>query len=60
MPTGTFADTPAIHRLADHSLFGHPLYQRPALHGRLHWASTETATSTQDTSRAPSPPPSER
>ena len=25
-------------------LFGHALYQRPALDGRLHWASTETAT----------------
>ncbi|MES5818437.1 NAD(P)/FAD-dependent oxidoreductase [Streptomyces sp. RG80] len=35
---------PDAHRLADHSLFGHPLYQRPALDGRLHWASTETAT----------------
>ncbi|MFD7403754.1 flavin monoamine oxidase family protein [Streptomyces sp. NPDC059866] len=34
---------PAVHRLADYSLFGHPLYQRPALGGRLHWASTETA-----------------
>ncbi|MEU5591504.1 FAD-dependent oxidoreductase [Streptomyces sp. NPDC020298] len=34
---------PAVHHLADHSLFGHPLYQRPALDGRLHWASTETA-----------------
>jgi monoamine oxidase len=34
---------PAVHRLADYSLFGHPLYQRPALDGRLHWASTETA-----------------
>ena len=33
----------AVHRLADYSLFGHPLYQRPALGGRLHWASTETA-----------------
>ncbi|MFD8533974.1 FAD-dependent oxidoreductase [Streptosporangium canum] len=27
------------------ALFGHPLYQRPALAGRLHWASAETATS---------------
>ncbi|GAA3814400.1 flavin monoamine oxidase family protein [Streptomyces phyllanthi] len=35
---------PAMHHLADHSLFGHHLYQRPALDGRLHWASTETAT----------------
>ncbi|MFE0257777.1 flavin monoamine oxidase family protein [Streptomyces sp. NPDC059010] len=34
---------PTVHRLADHSLFGHPLYQQPALDGRLHWASTETA-----------------
>ncbi|MFF4522959.1 flavin monoamine oxidase family protein [Streptomyces bluensis] len=34
---------PAVHRLADYSLFGHPLCQRPVLGGRLHWASTETA-----------------
>ncbi|MDN0198586.1 FAD-dependent oxidoreductase [Streptomyces sp. S.PNR 29] len=34
---------PAVHHLADYSLFGHPVYQRPALGGRLHWASTETA-----------------
>lgn len=27
----------------DHGLFGHPLYARPAMDGRLHWASTETA-----------------
>lgn len=33
-----------VQHLADHSLFGHRLYQRPALDGRLHWASTETAT----------------
>ncbi|MGW0819085.1 flavin monoamine oxidase family protein [Streptomyces viridiviolaceus] len=33
-----------VQHLADYSLFGHRLYQRPALHGRLHWASTETAT----------------
>ncbi|MFC4114007.1 hypothetical protein [Nonomuraea zeae] len=30
--------------LTDHGLFGHPLYQRPALAGQLHWASTEAAT----------------
>jgi monoamine oxidase len=29
---------------ADYSLYGHHLYQRPALNGRLHWSSTETAT----------------
>ncbi|MFG2949627.1 flavin monoamine oxidase family protein [Streptomyces adustus] len=34
----------AVQRLTDHSLFGHPLYRRLALDGRLHWASTETAT----------------
>lgn len=33
-----------VQHLSDYSLFGHPLYQRPALDGRLHWASTETAT----------------
>ncbi|MCZ9351168.1 FAD-dependent oxidoreductase [Streptomyces mutabilis] len=33
-----------VQRLADYSLFGHRLYQRPALDGRLHWATTETAT----------------
>lgn len=27
----------------DHSLFGHPVFQEPALDGRLHWASTETS-----------------
>ncbi|MFJ8856318.1 flavin monoamine oxidase family protein [Streptomyces sp. NPDC102437] len=33
-----------VQHLADYSLFGHRLYRRPALDGRLHWASTETAT----------------
>lgn len=33
-----------VRHLADYSLLGHRLYQRPALDGRLHWASTETAT----------------
>ncbi|MGW9372961.1 flavin monoamine oxidase family protein [Streptomyces xanthophaeus] len=32
-----------VAQLTDYSLFGHHLYQRPALDGRLHWASTETA-----------------
>ncbi|MFI7153449.1 universal stress protein [Nonomuraea sp. NPDC050022] len=35
---------PAVHRLTDYSLFGHTRYQQPTLNGRLHWASTETAT----------------
>lgn len=34
---------PEAHRLHDYQLFGHPVYRRPALDGRLHWASTETA-----------------
>ncbi|MEV6591191.1 flavin monoamine oxidase family protein [Streptomyces acidicola] len=34
---------PGVERLNDHSLFGHALYRQPALGGRLHWASTETA-----------------
>ncbi|MFD8542073.1 FAD-dependent oxidoreductase [Streptomyces rubrogriseus] len=33
-----------VQHLTDYSLFGHPLYRRPALNGSLHWASTETAT----------------
>lgn len=33
-----------VQHLTDYSLFGHPRYQRPVLDGRLHWASTETAT----------------
>jgi monoamine oxidase len=33
-----------VQQLADYWLLGHPLYQRPTLDGRLHWASTETAT----------------
>ncbi|MBT1095459.1 FAD-dependent oxidoreductase [Streptomyces sp. Tu102] len=32
-----------VAQLGDYSLFGHRLYQRPTLDGRLHWASTETA-----------------
>jgi len=27
----------------EYGLFGHPLYRQPALAGRLHWSSTETA-----------------
>ncbi|MFI6093121.1 flavin monoamine oxidase family protein [Streptomyces sp. NPDC051218] len=33
----------AVQRLVDYTLFGHPLYRQPAIEGRLHWASTETA-----------------
>jgi monoamine oxidase len=27
----------------NYAMFGHPIYSRPALGGRLHWCSTETA-----------------
>ncbi|MEM8932916.1 MAG: FAD-dependent oxidoreductase [Acidobacteriota bacterium] len=35
---------PGVERLAAYQLFGHAAYARPALDGRLHWASTETVT----------------
>ena len=35
----------AVAASRDFTLFGHPVYQHPALHGRLHWASTETSRS---------------
>ncbi len=35
---------PHVASLTDYGTFGHPLYAEPALDGRLHWASTETAT----------------
>lgn len=28
---------------SNYSLFGHPIYREPAMGGRLHWSSTETA-----------------
>ena len=41
------AETTAVHPgargLADYTTYGHDHYQVPALDGRLHWASTETA-----------------
>ncbi|MFD8305029.1 hypothetical protein ACFV29_22200 [Streptomyces sp. NPDC059690] len=41
---GRWTAPATVQHLTDHSLFGHPLYRRPATEGRLHWASTETAT----------------
>ena len=35
---------PGVEALGALGLFGHPGYREPALGGRLHWASTETAT----------------
>lgn len=34
---------PGVEALGAFGLFGHPAYAEPALGGRLHWASTETA-----------------
>jgi monoamine oxidase len=36
---------PGVEGLLRYELFGHDSYQMPALNGRLHWASTETAPS---------------
>ena len=33
-----------VQELTSYQLFGHPLFAAPAMDGRLHWASTETAT----------------
>lgn len=33
-----------VDELHDYNTYGHPLFQQAALDGRLHWASTETAT----------------
>ncbi len=35
---------PGVEQLASYQTFGHPMYGDPALDGRLHWCSTETAT----------------
>ncbi|KAB8194849.1 NAD(P)-binding protein [Nonomuraea phyllanthi] len=42
--TERWTTPPGAQHLTNYDLFGHSLYQRPALAGRLHWASTETAT----------------
>lgn len=34
---------PEVERLSAYQCFGHQLYRQPAMDGRLHWASTETA-----------------
>ena len=39
-----FTSPSGVERLTAYQAFGHELYQAPALGGRLHWASTETAT----------------
>lgn len=39
----TFAFAPEALGLTDYATYGHRVFQRPSLAGRLHWASTETA-----------------
>jgi len=43
-PRERFTVPDGASNLSDYSLFGHRVYQTPALQGRVHWASTETAT----------------
>ncbi|MFK8024577.1 MAG: flavin monoamine oxidase family protein [Ilumatobacter sp.] len=38
-----FTSPPDVDCLTRYELFGHPRYREPALGGRLHWTSTETA-----------------
>ena len=39
-----FTAAPGTLGLHDYSTYGHPVFHRPSLAGRLHWASTETST----------------
>ncbi len=39
-----FTVAPGVLGLGDYSTYGHPVFQRPSLAGRLHWASTETSS----------------
>lgn len=42
--TEPFTSPPGVEHRTAYQLFGHPLFQQPAMGGRLHWTSTETAT----------------
>ena len=39
-----YTSPPGVDALGAYGAYGHPLFRQPALGGRLHWASTETAT----------------
>ena len=41
---GAYTSPPGVEHLTAYETFGHRAYATPALGGRLHWASTETAT----------------
>jgi monoamine oxidase len=40
----SFTSPPMVERLTNYQMFGHPEFQKPAMGGRMHWASTETST----------------
>jgi len=40
----SFTSPPGVERLSTYQTFGHSAYTTPTLGGRLHWASTETAS----------------
>jgi len=39
-----FTSPPGVENLTDYRTYGHSLFRQAAMDGRLHWASTETAT----------------
>ena len=39
----SYTSPPGVESLNAYQFFGDPLYAQPALNGRLHWATTETA-----------------
>jgi monoamine oxidase len=39
----SFTSPPGVERLQAYDIFGHALYSKPEMGGRMHWASTETA-----------------
>ncbi len=41
--TQTWTSPTGVEHLGEYHLFGHPLLARPAMAGRLHWATTETS-----------------
>ncbi len=41
-----YTSPPEVERLVTYQAFGHSAFAEPVMEGRLHWASTETATET--------------
>lgn len=38
-----FTSPPGVERIEDYGMFGHRLFQKASMQGRLHWAATETS-----------------